>query len=96
MISPFISKETWLHRWPAGVKLAVLASMSLLVLPMTDWRVLMFGCMALIGVYVTFGGVGRSRLVGLRGIALLIAVLGVVQALLWTWPDSNQITRSNC
>ncbi len=86
MISPFISKETWLHRWPAGVKLAVLASMSLLVLPMTDWRVLMFGCMALIGVYVTFGRVGRSRLVGLRGITLLIAVLGVFQALLWTWP----------
>ena len=85
MMSLFISKQTWLHRWPAGMKLALLAAMSLLVLPISDWRWLAIGCWALMAVYLSFGDVGRHRVVALRGVLLLIAILGVFQAMLMTW-----------
>ena len=85
MMSLFISKNTWLHRWPAGIKLALLAAMSLLVFPVSDWRWLAMGCTALIAVYLSFGGVGRHRLVALRGVLVLIAILGVFQTMLMTW-----------
>ena len=85
MISLFISKNTWLHRWPAGMKLALLAAMSLSVLPVSDWRWLAMGCVALTAVYLSFGGVGWCRLVALRGVLLLIVTLGVFQTILMTW-----------
>ena len=85
MMSLFIAKQTWLHRWPAGMKLALLAAMSLLVLPISDWRWLAIGCWALMAVYLSFGDVGRHRVVALRGVLLLIAILGVFQAMLMTW-----------
>ena len=85
MISLFIAKPTWLHRWPAGLKLALLALASLVMLPVSDWRWLALGCACVPVVYLSFGVPGRQRLLGLRGLGMLILGIGVFQVVIADW-----------
>jgi len=80
MMTDGLAPKTWLHRVPAGVKLVGLALLSVLLLPLGDWRILA-GVLAIIAmVYAGFGRVGMARLKLLRPLLPLLAVVGGVQA----------------
>lgn len=61
MMTAGLALQTWLHRVPAGAKLAGLALLSVLLLPVGDWRTLV-GALAMIAlVYAGCGRVGMAR-----------------------------------
>jgi biotin transport system permease protein len=88
MISLYISSATWLHKIPAGVKLAVLAIASLLVLPVGDWTLLSFACTAVIAVYFSLGKPGPARLWSLRILLPLVLGIGLFQVLVTGWESA--------
>lgn len=85
MISLYISRVTWLHRLPAGAKLAGLAIASIMVLPAGSWVVLALFCAAVISVYLTLGNPGAIRLWSLRMLLPLVLGIGLFQALVTGW-----------
>lgn len=85
MISLYISTHTWLHRWPAALKLSILVLGSMFCLSAHEWRWLLVGIVGLGGVYVSLGGPGRKRLIGLKSFVPLIAGLGLFQGLVMDW-----------
>ena len=85
MISLYIAKTTWLHRIPAGMKLFALLVASIAILPIQNPIVITIGCGLIASVYLSFGRVGFERLMGLRGILLLVFGLGIFQGLLMNW-----------
>ncbi|MCP3387820.1 energy-coupling factor transporter transmembrane protein EcfT [Bradyrhizobium sp. CCGB12] len=85
MITDGLAPQTWLHRVPAGVKLAGLALLTVLLLPVGDWRI-MAGVLALIAmVYAGFGRAGMARLSLLRPLLPLLVVVGGVQTASGGW-----------
>jgi biotin transport system permease protein len=85
MISLYISQPTWLHKWPAGLKLVALAVCSLLMLPVSDWRFLLASCAMTSLLYLSLGQAGWQRLRALNSLLILVICLGVFQALVATW-----------
>jgi biotin transport system permease protein len=85
MMTDGLVPRTWLHRVPAGVKLAGLALFSLLLLPVDDWRVLAGVLAIVLAAYGTCGRPGLSRLVLLRPMVPLLVIVGGVQALSGGW-----------
>jgi len=87
-----LAPKTWLHRVPAGVKLAGLALLSVLLLPVGDWRSLA-GVLAIIAmVYAGFGRVGMARLKLLRPLLPLLVIVGGVQAASGGWNAGAVVT----
>lgn len=92
MMTDGLAPQTWLHRVPAGVKLAGLALLSVLLLPVGDWRIPV-GTLAMIAmVYAGFGRVGMARLKVLRPLLPLLAVVGGVQAASGGWNAGAVVT----
>lgn len=85
MIADGLAPPTWLHRVPAGVKLAALAVLSLALVPVDDWRILAAVLLAIGAVYAGFGRYGMTRLRLLRPLLPLLAVIGAVQAWSGGW-----------
>ena len=85
MMTDGLAPETWLHRVPAGIKLAGLALLSALLLPVGDWRILL-GVLAMIMiVYVGCGRAGMARLMLMRPLLPLLAIVGGLQAAADGW-----------
>jgi len=80
-----LAPQTWLHRVPAGLKLAALASLSVLLLPVDNWRILAGALAMIIMVYLGFGRVGIARLRLLRPLLPLLVIIGGVQAASSGW-----------
>lgn len=92
MMSDGLAPQTWLHRVPAGVKLAGLALFSALLLPVGDCRVLA-GVLAMIAVvYAGVGGAGIMRLKMLRPLLPLLVIVGGVQAASGGWNAGAVVT----
>lgn len=92
MMTDGLAPQTWLHRVPAGVKLAGLALLSVLLLPVGDCRILV-GVLAMIAmVYAGFGRVGMARLKLLRLVLPLLVVVGGVQAASGGWNAGAVVT----
>ncbi|MBB4427557.1 biotin transport system permease protein [Bradyrhizobium sp. CIR48] len=92
MITDGLAPQTWLHRVPAGAKLAGLALLSVLLLPVGDWRILA-GVLALIAmVYAGSGRVGMARLSLLRPLLPLLVVVGGVQTASGDWNAGAVVT----
>jgi len=92
MMTDGLAPQTWLHRVPAGVKLVGLALLSVLLLPVCDWRILA-GMLAMIAmVYAGFGRVGIARLKLLRPLLPLLVVVGGVQAASAGWNTGAVVT----
>ncbi|RXH29435.1 MULTISPECIES: energy-coupling factor transporter transmembrane component T [Bradyrhizobium] len=92
MMTDGLAPQTWLHRVPAGVKLVGLALLSVLLLPVGDWRILA-GVLAMIAmVYAGFGRVGIARLKLLRPLLPLLVVVGGVQAASAGWNAGAVVT----
>lgn len=85
MISLYISNRTWLHRIPAGTKLAMLAASSMLVLPLHHWALLLLGCTVAVLGYASIGLAGLARLRNLRGLLPLVLGLGLFQGVVASW-----------
>jgi len=88
MISSYVSHATWLHRAPAGLKLAAIAVLSLAVLPMSDWRWLALGLGALLLVYASLGREILGRLALLKPLLPFLIVIALIQAWMDTWPGA--------
>lgn len=80
MMTDGLAAKTWLHRVPAGIKLASLALVSLLLLPVEDYRILAGALLLVLAVYAGFGRLGFSRLALLRPLLPLFVIVGVVQS----------------
>jgi biotin transport system permease protein len=92
MMTDGLAPKTWLHRVPAGVKLVGLALLSVLLLPLGDWRILA-GVLAIIAmVYAGFGRVGMARLQLLRPLLPLLVIVGGVQAASGGWNAGAVVT----
>ncbi|MGN6307975.1 MAG: CbiQ family ECF transporter T component [Xanthobacteraceae bacterium] len=85
MMTDGLAPKTWLHRVPAGFKLACLALFSLLLLPVDDWRILAGVLATVLAVYAGFGRAGFARLALLRPLLPLLVIVGGVQALSSSW-----------
>jgi biotin transport system permease protein len=85
MLTDDHTPKTWLHRVPAAVKLAAFALLSLLLLPLDDWRIFAGGLAIVLAIYVGFGQPGLARLALLRPLLPLLAIVSGVQALSGGW-----------
>lgn len=85
MMTDGLAPKTWLHRVPAGFKLAGLALFSLLLLPVNDWRILAGVLAMVLAIYAGFGRAGFARLALLRPLIPLLVIVGGVQALSGGW-----------
>lgn len=85
MMTDGLAPKTWLHRVPAGFKLAGLALFSLLLLPVDDWRILAGVLAMVLAIYAGFGRAGFARLSLLRPLVPLLVIVGGVQALSSGW-----------
>lgn len=88
MITSYLARPSFLHRIPAGLKLATLAALSLLLLPVDDWRILSAGVGAACLVYAMLGREGLTRLLSLRSLAMFLAVIAIFQVYLAGWPSA--------
>jgi len=75
MISLYLSRNTWLHRIPAAVKLVGLAVASLSLLFVQQWMYLLPLPLLLVLAYSAMGKPGRQRLFGLRALMALILMM---------------------
>lgn len=85
MMSGYLAGHSLLHRAPAGLKLAGLALLSLLILP-TDDPWLLGGAMgATLGVYAALGRTALARIMLLRPLVPLLALMFMLQAWAGAW-----------
>ncbi|WOH57810.1 energy-coupling factor transporter transmembrane component T [Bradyrhizobium sp. BWC-3-1] len=92
MMTGGLAPQTWLHRVPAGIKLAGLALLSVLLLPVGDWRILAGALAMIAGVYAGFGRVGMARISLLRPLLPLLVVVGGVQTASVGWNAGAVVT----
>jgi biotin transport system permease protein len=85
MMTDGLTPTTWLHGIPAGIKLAGLAALSLLLLPLDDWRILAGALAMVLATYASFGRPGLARLKLLRPLMPLLLIVGGVQAMSSGW-----------
>src|SRR3954464_9323501 len=86
MIAGYVSRPTTPYRVPAGIKLAAVTAVSILMLPVADWRI---SALALVGMLCVYAGLGRevfSRLTLLRPLIPLLVAVGLLQGWLDSWP----------
>lgn len=92
MLTDGLVPRTWLHHVPAGVKLVGLALLSVLLLPVGDWRILAAVLAVIALVYAGFGRVGMARLKLLRPLLPLLVVVGGVQTASGGWNAGAVVT----
>ena len=85
MISLYISRATWLHKIPAGAKLAGLAVASIMALQAGNWRALALACAVAISIYLSLRRPGLARLWSLRILVPLVLGIGIFQGLVMSW-----------
>lgn len=91
MIGGYLSRATWLHRLPAGLKLLMVAGMSLTLLPVQDWRLLALCLAVVVGAYATLGREAMRRLSLLKPIIPLLVIIGGLQGLSSRWEDGASV-----
>jgi biotin transport system permease protein len=87
MMGGYLSRATWLHRLPAGLKLLIVAGISLTLLPVRDWQLLALGLAVIVGAYKTLGRDAMRRLGLLKPIIPLLVIIGGLQTLSSRWED---------
>ncbi len=88
MISNYLAGETWLHRVPAGAKLASLAVLSVAILPVDDWRALVAALAGVVLLYASLGKEAFKRLAMIRSFAVFLAIIAVLHLLAGTWQEA--------
>ncbi|MCH8550773.1 MAG: energy-coupling factor transporter transmembrane protein EcfT [Natronospirillum sp.] len=79
MISLYLAQTGWLHRWPAGLKLLVLAlaSIGLYFVSIAHW--VLFALLGVLSLYASLGRPALRQLRLLRPLLLLFALMFLVQ-----------------
>jgi biotin transport system permease protein len=91
MMGGYLAGATWLHRLPAGIKLFLLAGISLSLLPLRDWQFLAL-CLAVVtGVYAALGRDAVRRLGLLKPTVPLLLVIGGLQGFFSRWEDGASV-----
>jgi biotin transport system permease protein len=85
VISAYLARPTWLHRVPAAPKLATVAALSLLVLPVGDWRLLAVGLAVVVAVYGSLGREALKRITALRPLLPVLVIVGALQGFVEGW-----------
>lgn len=80
MIAIYLDKESWLHRLPAGVKLLVVAVVSIVLFQLDSVWVFLGGLAGVFALYASLGKDGLARLSVIRG---LLMFFGIVLVLHW-------------
>lgn len=82
MLSLYIAQNSWLHRLPAGLKMATLILLSVVLLPSQNAALLSFATIAATLGFLLLGTPGRRRLLThTKTIGLLAALVGLFQLL---------------
>ena len=87
MIAGYLGTRTWLHKIPAGFKLAGLAILSVALLPVSDWHVLVAGLVMTMAIYATLGWQMLGRLSFLRAVLPILIIIGLLNAVTGDWHD---------
>lgn len=92
VIAGYLAGPTWLHRVPTGAKLAAVALVSLVLLPVREPAVLGAALAMTLLVYGSLGRQALSRLKLLKPLLPLLAVIGVLQGFFESWPAATAAT----
>lgn len=76
----YLAMKSPLHRLPAGAKLIGLALVSIVILPVTDPRLLGLALAAVLAAYASLGRRGLARLFNWVPLLPLLLLIGVLQA----------------
>ncbi len=91
MIGGYVARRTWLHGIPAGIKLVAIVGSSLALLAIDDYRVLL-GVLVLVALlYANFGRDGWARLLALRPLLPLLAIVGALQGYSAGWEAGTAV-----
>ncbi|MGU3492625.1 CbiQ family ECF transporter T component [Xanthobacteraceae bacterium A53D] len=94
MMSGYLPGRSPLHRTPAGLKLAILAGLSILLLPATSLP-LLGGALALVlAIYAGLGRRALARLALLRPLAPLLLIMFVLQLWAADWTSAGLLLGS--
>jgi len=91
MMGGYLSRATWLHRLPAGLKLLAVAGISIVLLPMQDWRLLALCLAVVVGVYAALGRDAMRRLGLLRPLVPLLVIVGGLQGISSRWDEGASV-----
>jgi biotin transport system permease protein len=91
MMSGYLARATWLHRLPAGLKLLIVAGLSMVLLPVRDWQFLALGLAVVAGVYGALGRDALRRLGLFKPIIPLLIIIGGLQSLSSRWEDGASV-----
>ena len=84
MLSLTIERKSWLHDVPVWLKLLILCIATLLMLPVSDWRIAVFATLIVAGLYlsagISFARIGLARLKPLFYLVALIFIYQLVTA----------------
>jgi biotin transport system permease protein len=92
MMTSYLARRTFLHDVPAGLKLAGLAALSFLLLPVQDWRVLGAGAVAAALVFILLGRDACARLRLLRPLIPLLVMIAALHVVTGDWRDAASAT----
>lgn len=81
----YMGQQTWLHRLPATAKLLALALLSLLTLPVQDWRYLCILLACVCTIYASVGRAGGLRLMRLARLWPMMALIAAFHLVYGDW-----------
>jgi biotin transport system permease protein len=85
MIAGYCGQKGWLHRLPAGAKLACLGLGTLGLAAMQDWRALALCLVAVAGLALSLGRHGARRLLASRTLLPFLLLVGALQGWAKGW-----------
>lgn len=88
MISLYLGQQTWLHRVPAGAKLALLAVSSVALFPVQHWWAQSLALAVVLGLYTSVGRIALRQLVLLRPLLPLFALIFALQWWSFSWQEA--------
>lgn len=91
MMGGYLGRATWLHRLPAGLKLLIVAGISLALLPVQNWEILGL-CLAVVaGIYAALGRDALRRLGLFKPVVPLLVIIGGLQGFSSGWEDGASV-----
>lgn len=85
MMSGYLSRQSWLHAAPAGVKLLLLVVLGLVSMAADHWTWIVALLAAAGAIYLSLGREACRRLASLRPLLPLLLVVGILQGATETW-----------
>lgn len=85
MMGGYLAETTWAHRLPAGLKLMLLAALSIGLLPVDDWRVLALALGLVGAAYASLGRQAFRRLSLFRPLLPFLLIIFGLQAYAGGW-----------